>query len=152
MKVEEIWRSWKAVQRMKNYIIFFSVKRQPFYRAYETDAEVLSYLFWFKIWQQWDTKYVWFPKDSGKKYFSALKDAGYSFVVVHDVEWDGNRKAIAKNDWTKNLKRMRENKFFSKKSLRICQKTPEILLKSPQKKPFCQKQNQKRKKYFGTCA
>ena len=103
MKVEEIWRSWKAVQRMKNYIIFFSVKRQPFYRAYETDAEVLSYLFWFKIWQQWDTKYVWFPKDSGKKYFSALKDAGYSFVVVHDVEWDGNRKAIAKNDWTKNL-------------------------------------------------
>ena len=103
MKVEEIWRSWKAVQRMKNYIIFFSVKRQPFYRAYETDAEVLSYLFWFKIWQQWDTKYAWFPKESGKKYFSALKDAGYSFVVVHDVEWDGNRKAIAKNDWTKSL-------------------------------------------------
>ena len=103
MKVEEIWRSWKAVPRMKNYIIFFSVKRQPFYRVYESDAEVLSYLFWFKIGQQWETKYAWFPKDSGKKYFSALKDAWYSFVVVYDAEWDWNWKAIAKNEWTKSL-------------------------------------------------
>ena len=103
MKVEEIWRSRKAVQKMKNCIIFFSVKHQPFYRAYETDAEVLSYLFGFKIGQQWDTKYVGFPKNSGKKYFSALKDAEYSFVVVNDPEWDWNWKAVVKNDWTKSL-------------------------------------------------
>lgn len=84
-------------------MIFFAVKHQPFYRAYETDAEVLSYLFGFKIGQQWDTRYVWFPKNSGKKYFSALKDSWYSFVVVHDVEWDWNRKAVVKNEWTKSL-------------------------------------------------
>ncbi|MBR4568070.1 hypothetical protein IKO18_06905 [bacterium] len=44
MKIEEIWRAWKVDSNLKNYIIFFLPPRQPFYRAYETDAEALSYI------------------------------------------------------------------------------------------------------------
>ena len=103
MKIEEIWRAWKVDSNLKNYIIFFLPPRQPFYRAYETDAEALSYILWFKIVAQWTTRYAWFPRESWKKYFSLLKDAWYSFIVVQDKEWNWSWKPIVKNDWQKSL-------------------------------------------------
>lgn len=103
MKIEEIWRAWKVDSNLKNYIIFFLPPRQPFYRAYETDAEALSYILWFKIVAQWTTRYAWFPRESWKKYFSLLKDAWYSFIVVQDKEWNWSWKPIVKNDWNKSL-------------------------------------------------
>lgn len=103
MKIEEIWRAWKTDLSLKNYLIFFLPPRQPFYRAYETDAEVLSFILGFKIVAQWTTKYAWFPRESGKKYFSVLKEAGYSFIVVQDKDWNGSWKPLIKNDWNKSL-------------------------------------------------
>lgn len=103
MKIEEIWRAWKTDQKLKDFLIFFLPPRQPFYRAYETDAEALSFILGFKIVGQWTTKYAWFPRESGKKYFSILKDAGYSFIVVQDKEWNWSRKPLNKNDGNKSL-------------------------------------------------
>lgn len=103
MKIEEIWRAWKVDPALKNYIIFFIPPRQLFYKAYETDAETLSYILWFKVVPQWTTKYAWFPRESWKKYFSLLKEAGYSFIVVQDKEWNWSWKPILKNDWNKSL-------------------------------------------------
>lgn len=103
MKIEEIWRAWKVDPTLKNYLIFFIPPRQLFYRAYETDAEALSFILWFKVVPQWTTKYAWFPRESWKKYFSLLKEAGYSFIVVQDKEWNWSWKPIIKNDWNKSL-------------------------------------------------
>lgn len=103
MKIEEIWRAWRTDPKLKDYLIFFLPPRQPFYRAYETDAEALSFIFGFKVVPQWTTKYAGFPRESGKKYFSILKEYWYSFIVVQDKEWNWSRKPLIKSDGNKSL-------------------------------------------------
>lgn len=102
MKIEEIWRAWKTETELRSYLILFFISWN-FYRAYESDAETLSFLLGLKLVHQGNTTYVWFPKDSWMKFLGALRDAGYPFVVVQDKEWTGNRKPLVKNDGTKSL-------------------------------------------------
>lgn len=77
-------------------------KGQLFYRCYEDDAKVLAMLLGFKLNEQGTTKTCGIPRQNYEKYFTLLKEAWYSFIIIKEIE-KTNRKAIFQNKGTKKL-------------------------------------------------
>ena len=71
---------YKTDPERKNRILLFVVG--GFYRAYESDAVLLGYLFGFQVQVQWWTRMTGFPANAGEKYMDLLKQADYSYVLL----------------------------------------------------------------------
>lgn len=100
MQKETIYRNhYKTNQRTKNTLIFFLTS--GFYKTFESDAIIVSQLFWFKITLQEWLQTVWFLEKS-TSYFDQLKDAGYSFVALK-INEDWNVSILRNNEGNKVL-------------------------------------------------
>jgi len=80
MKEQTYWSHYKLDSKWKDRLIFFAVGW--FYKTFDSDAELCSLLLWFQISMTNGSKIVWFPMNSWDKYFSLLKQADYSYVVL----------------------------------------------------------------------
>lgn len=100
MQKETTYRNhYKTNPRLKNTIIFFHILW--FYKTYESDAILLSQLFWFKLTiQDWFNS-IWFS-DSSQNYLDRLENADYWFVVL-ELQKDWNISVLRQNEWTKSL-------------------------------------------------
>lgn len=72
-----------------------------FYKTFESDAIIVSQLFWFKITIQEWLQTVWFLGKS-TNYFNQLEDAGYSYVAVQ-IKEDWNVSVLRNHEWNKSL-------------------------------------------------
>ena len=100
MQKETTYRNhYKTNPRTKNTIIFFHIS--TFYKTYESDAILLSQLFWFKLTiQDWFNS-IWFS-DTSQFYFDRLEYAGYGFVVL-ELEKNWTVSVLRQCEWTKSL-------------------------------------------------
>lgn len=72
-----------------------------FYKTFESDANIISQLFWLKITLQEWLQTVGFPEKS-ISYFERLDEADYSYVVL-EIAKDWNVSVLRKNEWSKLL-------------------------------------------------
>lgn len=80
MQLSQIWNHYKTLPEWKDKLIFFVT--WTFYSTFWSDAIFLSQIFDFKIVNKAWADSVWFPTISWEKYFSALENAWYSYVVI----------------------------------------------------------------------
>lgn len=99
MKEQTYWSHYKLDSKRKDRLIFFTIGW--FYKTFDTDAEVCSLLLGFQVSMQNGSKVVWFPMNSWDKYFSLLKQADYSFVVLQLQE--SGPTVIQYHLWSKAL-------------------------------------------------
>lgn len=100
MQKESTYRNhYKTNPRTKNTIIIFHIS--TFYKTYESDAILLSQLFWFKVTiQDWFNS-IWFS-DTSQFYLDRLEYAGYGFVVL-ELEKNWTISVLRQYKWTKSL-------------------------------------------------
>lgn len=72
-----------------------------FYKTFESDAIIISQLFWLKITIQEWLQTVWFLEKS-TNYFTQLEDAWYSYVALK-INEDWNVSVLRNHEWNKTL-------------------------------------------------
>lgn len=90
---------YKSDPNAKNTLIFFLMS--GFYKTFDSDAIVVSQLFWLKITLQEWLETVWFLEKS-TSYFDRLEDAGYSYAALQ-INSDWNVSLLRKYSWNKVL-------------------------------------------------
>lgn len=100
MQKEITYRNhYKTNPRTKNTIIFFLMS--GFYKTFESDANIISQLFWLKITlQEWAQTASFLEKS--ENYFERLEDANYSYVALQ-INKDWNVSVLRKHEWNKSL-------------------------------------------------
>lgn len=93
------WNHYKTQPHMKDVFIFFHIG--TFYKTFETDAVILSQLFWFKITLQEGLRTAAFLENS-TFYLERLKNADFSYVVL-ELQDDGNIATLHKNVGNRSL-------------------------------------------------
>ena len=89
----------KTIPERKNVFLFFLISW--FYKTFDSDAVIISQLFWLKITIQEWARTVWFLEKS-TSYFDQLDNAWYSYVVIK-VSEDWNISRIRDHRWNKEL-------------------------------------------------
>lgn len=93
------WNHYKTNPRTKNTLIFFLMS--GFYRTFESDAIIVSQLFWLKITiQEWLQTASFLEKSDS--YFERLEDADYSYVALQ-INKDWNVSVLRKHEWSRLL-------------------------------------------------
>ena len=100
MQKETTYRNhYKANPRTKNTLIFFLM--WWFFKTFESDATIVSQLFWLKITiQEWLQTASFLEKSDN--YFEHLEDADYSYVALQ-INKDWNVSILRKHEWHKSL-------------------------------------------------
>ena len=59
-----------------------------FYKAFESDARLLSDKLWLRIMKSWANEVVWFPVSSLSKYLESLEENAIGYIVFEkNGEW-----------------------------------------------------------------